>query len=82
MAAAPAAPAVVEKPTNGSTITLEQIKKVAHTIKTLGGLQRVTEVLAVIKEMGGVKKFRDLADAMSVTGTEGTTVTSTDEVPF
>ncbi len=62
------APAVVEKPaTNGSTITLEQIKLVAHTIKTLGGLQRVTEVLAVIKELGGVKKFRDLAEAMTVT---------------
>ena len=83
VAAAPAAPAAVAKPaTNGGTITLEQIKKVAQTVETLGGLPRVTEVLAVIKELGGVKKFRDLADAMSVTGTEGTTVTSTDEVPF
>ena len=64
------APAVIEKPaTNGGTITLEQIKKVAHTIQTLGGFQRMTEVLAVIKELGGVKKFRDLAEAMTVTGT-------------
>jgi len=48
-AAVASAPAVVEKPmTNGGTITLEQIKKVAHTIKTLGGFQRVTEVLEVI----------------------------------
>ncbi len=69
--AAPVAPAVVEKlAKNGDAITLDQIKKVAHTIKMLGGLQRVTEVLAVIKEMGGVKKFKDLAEAMTVTGTD------------
>ncbi len=74
VAAAPAAPASVEKPTtNGGTITLEQVKKVAHTIKQLGGIQRMTEVLAVIKELGGVKKFKDLAEAM--------TVTATDEIP-
>ena len=79
-AAAPvAAPAVVEKPTtNGGTITLEQVKKVAHTIKMLGGFQRVTEVLEVIKELGGVKKFKDLAEAMTVTET----ATSTDAIPF
>jgi hypothetical protein len=69
-----AAPAVVEKPTNGGTITLEQVKKVAHTIKMLGGIQRVTEVLEVIKELGGVKKFRELAEAMSLT--------ATDAIPF
>ena len=34
----------------------------------------MTEVLAVIKEMGGVKKFKDLAEAMTVTGT--------DDIPF
>ena len=65
----------MEKPTtNGGTITLEQVKKVAYTIKTLGGFQRVTEVLEVIKELGGVKKFKDLAEAMTVTGT--------DDIPF
>ena len=75
VAAAPAAPAVVEKPAkNGDTITLEQVKQVAHTIQMLGGLQRVIEVLAVIKDLGGVKKFKDLAEAM--------TVTSTDYIPF
>jgi hypothetical protein len=37
-------------------------------------MQRVTEVLAAIKELGGVKKFKDLAEAMSVTGT--------DDIPF
>ena len=70
-----AAPAVVEKPTtNGGTITLEQVKKVAQMIKTIGGFQRVLEVLEVIKESGGVKKFKDLAEAM--------TATSTDDIPF
>ena len=40
----------------------------------LGGCQRVTDVLEVIKELGGVKKFKDLAEAM--------TATSTDAIPF
>ncbi len=72
---APAAPAVAETPTkNGGTITLEQVKKVACTIKTIGGFQRVLEVLDVIKELGGVKKFRELAEAMTVPGT--------DDVPY
>ncbi len=69
-----AAPAVVEKLANGGTISLEQVKKVACTIRTLGGFQRVIEVLEVIKELGGVKKFRDLAEAM--------TATSVDDIPF
>jgi arginine repressor len=66
-----AAPAVVAKPTkNGDAITLEQVKKVAQTIKTIGGLQRVIELLDVIKTAGGVRKFKDLAEAMSVSGTD------------
>ena len=70
-----AAPSAVDKPAkNGETVTLTQVKLVAATIKTLGGMQRVTEVLAAIKELGGVKKFKDLAEAMSVTGT--------DDIPF
>jgi hypothetical protein len=65
------APVIVAKPAiNGGTITLEQVKKVAQTIKMLGGFQRVIEVLDVIKEMGGVKKFKDLAEAMTVTETD------------
>jgi len=35
-----------------------------------GGYQRVLEVQEVIKESGGVKKFRELAEAVSVTGTD------------
>jgi hypothetical protein len=74
-AAAAATPAVVEKPaTTGGTITLVQVKLVAATIRTLGGYQRVTEVLEVIKELGGVKKFRELAEAMSVA--------AIDDIPF
>ena len=74
-----AAPAVEEKPTkNGGTITLEQVKKVAQTVKAMGGLQRMTEMLEVIKETGGVKKFKDLAEAMSVTETAA----ASDDMPF
>jgi len=71
-AAVEAAPTVVETPAkNGGTITLDQVKKVAHTIKTLGGFHRVSEVLDVIKELGGMKKFKDLAEAMAVPETDG-----------
>ncbi len=74
-APAPAAPAVVEKPTKpAETITLDHVKKVAQTVKVIGGLPRVLEVLDVIMELGGVKKFKDLAEAM--------TATSTDDIPF
>jgi len=63
-----AAPAIVEKPaTAGGAITLDHIKKVAQTVKSLGGLQRATEVLEVIRELGGAKKFKELAEAISVT---------------
>ncbi len=69
------APAAVDKPAkNGDTITLEQVKKVAKTIKAMGGFQRMTEMLEVIKEAGGVKKFRDLAEAM--------TAAEPDAIPF
>lgn len=65
------APAVAEKPAKANgTITLEQIKKVAQTIRTMGSYQRMTEVLEVIKEVGGVKKFKDLAEAMMIPAAE------------
>jgi hypothetical protein len=70
-----APPPAGEKPAkNGDTITLTQVRLVAATIKTLGGYERLSEVLAVIKELGGLKRFKDLAEAMSVTGT--------DDIPF
>ena len=69
------APAVVEKPaTNGGTITLEQVKKVAETVRAMGGYLRMIEVLDVIKALGGAKKFKDLAEAM--------TVPEPDDMPF
>lgn len=47
--AAPA-PAVVEKPAkNGDTTTLEQVKKVAQTIKTIRGYQRVIEEMTALR---------------------------------
>ena len=69
-AAVPISPAttVIENPTKpGDTITLEQIKKVAQTVKTIGGFDRLKELLEVVREVGGMKKFKDLLDAMAVT---------------
>ena len=59
-------PAVVAvaKAGNGQAITLDQISKVASTVKALGGYKRMTDVLGVISELGGVKKFRQLAEAI------------------
>ena len=79
--ASPAVVAVTEKPTKpADTITLDHVKKVAQTVKAIGGFPRVLEVLDVIKELGGVKKFKDLAEAMTATTTA--TTTSTDDIPF
>ncbi len=65
--AAPAV-AVAEKATTpNGTITLDLVKKVAHAVRKLGGVQQLHEMLEVIKEAGGTKKFKDLADAMTVT---------------
>ena len=81
-AAVPAIPAVAgtlapaaERPTKpGETITLEQVKKVAHTVRAIGGFERLNELLGIIKEVGGLKKFKDLLEAMAVT--------ATDDIPF
>ncbi len=74
-AAAPAAPAIVEKPAKGGEmITLEHVRKAAEVIAKVGGFHRVTELLEIIRELGGVKKFRDLAEAMSTT--------AYDDIPF
>jgi arginine repressor len=60
-----AAPAAVEKPTKaGDTITLDQVKKVAQTIKAIGGFDRLNELLGLIREVGGLRRFKDLLDAM------------------
>jgi hypothetical protein len=70
-----AAPAAVEKPTKAAdTVSLEHVKAVALTVKTLGGSVRLYELLGLIKDVGGLKKFRDLTEAIS--GTE------TDAIPF
>jgi hypothetical protein len=75
--AVPASPATAEPEKNGKaspTVTLEHVKAVALTVKTLGGPVRLYELLGLIKEVGGVKKFKDLLEAIS--GTE------TDAIPF
>lgn len=70
-----AVPAVVETTVKaGATVTLEHVKAVALTVKTLGGPVRLYELLGLIKEVGGLKKFKDLLEAIS--GTD------TDAIPF
>ena len=46
---------------------MPEVKRVARTVKAMGGFQRMTEVLDVIKAAGGVKKFKDLAEAITAT---------------
>ena len=68
-------PAAVEQPAKaGATVTLEHVKAVALTVKTLGGPVRLYELLGLIKDVGGLKNFKDLLEAIS--GTE------TDAIPF
>jgi hypothetical protein len=69
-----AAPVAVETTKAGTTVTLEHVKAVALTVKTLGGSVRLYELLGLIKDVGGLKKFKDLLEAIS--GTE------TDAIPF
>jgi hypothetical protein len=73
VAAVPATPVVAEPEKNGktaATVTLEQVKAVAVTIKAIGGSVSLYGLLALIKEVGGLKKFKDLLDAMSAADTE------------
>jgi hypothetical protein len=55
----------VEKPAKAvDSITLEHIKAVAQMTRTVGGVNRLNEMLGLVKEIGGVKKFKDLLEAM------------------
>lgn len=69
-AAAQAPAAAAEKAAKpGDTITLEQIKKVAQTVKAIGGFDRLKELLEVVREVGGLRRFKDLLEAMAATET-------------
>ena len=62
-----AAPAAVETPTKANNmVSLEHVAAVALTIKALGGVARLNDLLSLIKEVGGMKKFKDLVEAISV----------------
>jgi len=77
VAAVTASPAITEPEQTtkaAATVTLEHVKAVALTVKTLGGSVRLYELLGLIKDVGGLKKFKDLLEAIS--GTE------TDAIPF
>lgn len=72
--AAPApAPAMAEKKT-GDTVTFEQVKAVAQTVKTIGGFSRLNELLSLVKEVGGLRKMKELLEAMSAAETGTTAV--------
>jgi uncharacterized Zn finger protein (UPF0148 family) len=60
--AAPEPAVLVEKAAN--TVTVEQVKAVALTIKAIGGYDRLNELLGLIREVGGLRRFKDLLDAM------------------
>ncbi len=63
-------PVAAAKPTKtGDTVTVEQVRAVAQTVKAIGGFNRLNELLGLVKEVGGVKKFKDLLDAMTVSET-------------
>ncbi len=55
--------APVEKAAN--TVTVDQVRAVAQTVKTISGSDRLNELLGLIKEVGGLRRFKDLLDAMS-----------------
>ena len=58
---------VVEKPTKAAdTVTFDQLRAVTQTIKAIGGVNRLNELLGLVKEVGGLRKMKDLLDAMSV----------------
>jgi hypothetical protein len=58
----------VEKPAKAAdTVTFDQLRAVNQTIKAIGGVTRLNELLGLVKEVGGLKKFKDLLEAMSVT---------------
>ena len=66
---------VIKPPTKPSeAITLEQIRKVAKTIKAVGGFVKLHELLGVIQDVGGLEQFKELLAAMSAT--------DTNDVPF
>lgn len=68
----PAAPvAVTAEPEKtakaGAMLTLEHVKAVALTVKTLGGYGHVNELLVTVKDVGGLRRFKDLLEAMCET---------------
>ena len=66
---------VVEKPTKAvDTVTFDQLRAVNQTIKAIGGVNRLNELLGLVKEVGGLRKMKDLLEAMSVADAGSTAV--------
>jgi len=58
-------PVVAAAEKKADTVTFEQVKAVAQTVKVVGGFDRLNELLGLVREVGGLKKFKDLLEAMS-----------------
>jgi uncharacterized Zn finger protein (UPF0148 family) len=50
---------------NKATVTFEQVKAVAQTVKVIGGFDRLNELLGLVREVGGLRKMKELLEAMS-----------------
>jgi len=72
----PATPQPAMPVTQCETITLAQIRQVAKTVKAVGGVVKMHELLSAIQDVGGLERFKDLLAAMSTPETE------IDDVPY
>ena len=57
---------------NGDTVTLQQVKAVAQTVKAIGGFGHLNELLGLVREVGGLRKMKELIGAMSIPETDKT----------
>jgi hypothetical protein len=46
------------------------LRAVTQTIKAIGGVNRLNELLGLVKEVGGLRKMKDLLEAMSAPETD------------
>lgn len=64
-AVAASEPAAAPAEKKADTVALEHVKAVARTVQSMGGFDRLNELLGVIREVGGLKKFKDLSEAIA-----------------
>ena len=69
--AVPAAePVATEKPAKAAdAITIGQIRAVARAVKSVGGFERLDELLGLVREVGGLRRMKDLLEALAAAQT-------------